>query len=136
MPAISNSTSFGIFQVQKDIVSSALTTSDVNIVECIGNGLMIEEVIVRTDATGLAGGTNFQLKADGVLFFSTAVAGLGASSAKDLRTASVTGVKVTVPAGAKYITVSNTVAVGTGAGVATVTLKLQKLDGSATAIAL
>lgn len=75
----------------------------------------MDSVVVTTDTTGLASGTNFQLKADGVLFFSTAISGLGANSVKDIKNASVTGSTVVVPAGTKYITVSNTVAAGTGA---------------------
>lgn len=93
--------------------------------------MIIEEVVVRTDATGLAGGFFFQLKADGVLFYSTAVSGLGASSVKDFKNASVSASKITVPPGAKFITVSSTVGACTGAGVATVTIVARKLDSNA-----
>ena len=122
----------GTTYVQRDVVSSAITTSDVNIFETIGNGVLIESVTVVTDATGLAGSTNFVLKANGVTFFSTAVSGLGANAVKDIKNASVTGSTVTVPAGAKYITVAGTVAVGTGAGVATITLGVKRLDSNST----
>jgi hypothetical protein len=120
----------------KDITSSTLTTSDVNIFETVGNGLLIEDVIVTTDGTGLASGTNFVIKANGVTVFSTAISGLGANATKDLRGASVTGIQATIPQGTKYITVANTVAAGTGAGIATVTIKARKLDSSATIRAL
>lgn len=83
--------------VSKDIVSSAITTSDVNIFETIGNGVLIESVTVVTNGTGLAGSTNFVLKANGVTFFSTAVSGLGANAVKDIKNASVTGSTVAVP---------------------------------------
>ena len=136
MPSIPNSTGFGTFQVQKDVTSSAILTSDTNIIQAIGNGLLIDEVVVRTDATGLAGGTNLQLKADGVIFYSTAVSGLGANAVVDLRTATVKASKITVPPGTKYISISSTVGACTGAGVATVTLKFQKLDSNSTALAM
>ncbi len=116
----------------KDITSSTLTTSDVNIFESVGNGLLIEDVIVTTDGTGLASGTNFVIKANGVTIFSTAISGLGANATKDLRGASVTGIQATIPQGTKYITVANTAAAGTGAGIATVTICARKLDSSAT----
>jgi hypothetical protein len=120
----------GITFVQRNVVSSALTTSDANVFQVVGGGMLVECVVVRTDATGLASGTNFQLKADGVVFFSTAVSGLGANSVKDIKNASVTGSQVTIPPGTKYITVSNTSAAGTGAGVATITLGCRRLDGN------
>lgn len=122
----------GVFVVQKQIVSSTLTTSDVNVFESLGNGLYIEEVVVRTDATGLAGPTNFTLKADGVSFFTTAVSGLWANAVISTKTASVLGTPVTIPAGTKYVTVTGTVASGTGAGVATVTLRCRKIDTNST----
>lgn len=136
MPSIPNSTGFGTFQVQKDVTSSAILTSDTNIIQCVGNGLLIEDVIARTDATGLATGTNLQLKADGVIFYSTAVSGLGANAVIDLRTASVKASKITIPPGTKYISISSTAAACTGAGVLTVTLKFQKLDNNSTANAM
>lgn len=136
MATIPNSTGFGTFQVQKDVTSSAILTSDTNIIQAIGNGLLIDEVIVRTDATGLATGTNLQLKADGVIFFSTVVSGLGATSVVDLRTATVKASKITIPAGTKYISISSTVGACTGAGVATVTIKFLQLDTNSTANAM
>jgi hypothetical protein len=120
----------GTTYVQRDVVSSTITTSDVNIFETIGNGVLIESVTVTTDATGLAGSTALVLKANGVTFFQTAVSGLGANAVKDIKNASVTGSTVTVPAGTKYVTVAGTVAVGTGAGKASITLGVKKLDSN------
>ncbi len=136
MATIPNSTGFGTFQVQKDVTSSAILTSDTNIIQCIGNGLLLDEVVVRTDATGLATGTNLQLKADGVIFYSTVISGLGANAVVDLRTATVKGSKVTVPAGTKFISISSTVGACTGAGVATVTCKFIQFDTNSTANAI
>lgn len=127
----------GVVTTTRDVVSSTIkTATDLNIFQCIGNGVMVDEVIVRTDATGVAGGTALVLKADGVVFFQTAISGLGASAVKDMRSASVTGVKISVPVGTKYITVNSTVADCTGAGVATVTLVTRRLDSNSTVDAI
>lgn len=119
-----------VIYASKDIVSSTITTSDVNIFETIGNGVLIESVTVVTNATGLAGSTALVLKANGVTFFQTAVSGLGANAVKDIKNASVTGSTVAVPPWTKYITVAGTVAPGTGAGIATITLWVRKLDSN------
>ena len=86
-----------VIYASKDIVSSTITTSDVNIFETIGNGVLIESVTVVTNATCLAGSTALVLKANGVTFFQTAVSGLGANAVKDIKNASVTGSTVAVP---------------------------------------
>ena len=45
----------GVITVTRDIVSSTIkTATDLNIFQVGGNGFLVEEVIVRTDATGLA----------------------------------------------------------------------------------
>lgn len=120
---------YGVTYEGKDIVSNTITTSDQNLMLVLGNGGIIEDVVVRTDGTGLAGSTNFVLKANGVTFFSTAVSGLGANAAVDLDRASVSKTRVQIP-GNSYITFAGTVGAGTGAGVATVTVKLRKLDAN------
>lgn len=113
----------------KDITSSTITTSDQNAFLVVGNGIAIEDVLVRTDGTGLAGATNFVLKAGGVTFYSTAVSGLSANVAVDLDRASVTKSRVVVPGGA-YITFAGTASAGTGAGVATVHIRYRRLDAN------
>lgn len=123
---------FWTFVVEKKITSSTLTTSAVNIAQFVGNGVIIEDVILRTDWTGLAGGTAFTLLADGITFLSTAISGLWANSIMDLRNASVTGIKTSVGAGTKYVSVANTVGAGTGAWVITVQLVCRKLDSVST----
>ena len=132
MPSSTFVNNVWVIVVQKDIVSSTITTSDVAVFQTIGNGLIIDDVIVTTDATGLAGSTALVLKADGRTFFQTAVSGLGATAVKDIKNASVTGSKVSVPAGTKNITVAGTVDVGTGAGIATITLVCRKVDSVST----
>ncbi len=121
------------FIIEKKVTSSdVLTASATNIAEIVGNGVVIEDVVVRTDATGLAGGTNFQLKADGIVFFSETVANLWASAIMDLNWASVTGIKALVTTGTKYISVQNTVADWTGAWVITLEFTCRKLDSTST----
>ena len=105
---------YGIFTVQRELTSSTLTTSDVTILNTAGNGGIITDVIISTDATGLAGGTNFVLKVGGRTFFTETVANLGANAVRDLRSASVLGRQANINTN-DAITVANTVAVGTGA---------------------
>ena len=123
-----NNIDYGTFVVEKKITSSDITTSAVNIAQFVWNWVMIEDVIVRTDDTGLATGTNFQLSADWIVFYAETVANLWADSISDLSNASVTGIRTSVWVGDKYVSVSNTVADGTGAGVITIQLLCRKLD--------
>lgn len=121
---------FRRFVIEKKLTSSDITTSDVNIAQFDWNGAIIEDIIIRTDSTGLAWGTNFQLKADWILFFVTATSWLGASAIMDMNWASVTGIQAILETGSKNITVSNTVAVWTGAWVATIEIVFRKLDSN------
>lgn len=113
-----------------DIVSSTLTTSFVNKLLVVGDGVVVEDVIVETDATGLAGATLFQVhKSDTTgnpIIFSQAVANLGANATYDLSTATIKN-RSTVTNG-KYIGVLGTGSAGTGAGVARVTVKYRRLN--------
>jgi len=120
------------FIIEKTITSSTLTTSAVNIAQLVGNGVIVEDIVVRTDATGLAWGTNFTLAADWITFFSTAISGLWASAVMDLANASVTGIKALIWAGSKYISVANTVAAWTGAWTITLQITCRKLDSTST----
>lgn len=116
---------------QKTVTSSTIkTATDLNIFETVGNWLMIEDVIVVTDSTWLAGGTALVLKANWIVFFQTAISDLGASAVKDMKGASVTGTRITVPAGTKYLSVSSTVADCTGAWTVLVTITARKLDSN------
>ena len=122
-----DSRDYGVFSITRDVVSNTLTTSDLNIMQSVGNGLVIEDVLVSTDGTGLAGGTNFQIKVNGIAFFAETVANLGANKFINLTKASVTGTQASVE-GSEYITVNTTAASGTGAGIATVIIRFRKLD--------
>lgn len=122
-----DSRDYGVFSITRDVVSSTLTTSDLNILQAVGNGLVLEDVLASTDSTGLAGGTNFQIKAGGIVFFAETVANLGANKFVNLTKASVTGTQASLEGG-EYVTVNNTVASGTGAGVITLIFRFRKLD--------
>jgi hypothetical protein len=96
--------------------------------------VLIENVIVASDSTGLAGGTNFVLagtstKGSGT-FFAETVANLGASATVDLAGASVTSVQQPLEDG-KNITFNNTVAVGTGTGTVDVYITYRTLEEGA-----
>lgn len=121
---------FGIGTVGFDVTSSTLTTSFVNKLLVVGDGIMIEDVIVETDATGLAGATLFQVKKDDAtgnsIIFSESVSNLGANKTYDLSTATIKNRSVVV--GGKYIGVLGTASAGTGAGVARVTIKFRRLN--------
>jgi len=122
---------FWTFVIEKKITSSdILTASAVNIAQFVWNWVIIEDVIARTDSTGLAWGTNFQILADWIVFFSETVANLGADTIGDLNSASVTGIKTSVGTWDKYISVQNTVADGTGAWIITIQLVCRRLDSN------
>ncbi len=120
--------------IKKTITSSDITTSLQNMALCVGGDVLIENVIVATDGTGLAGGTNFVLsqtstKGSGT-FFAETVANLGASSTVDLANASVTSVQQPLQDG-KTITFNNTVAIGTGAGTIDIYITYRTLEEGA-----
>lgn len=90
-----------------------------------GGDIYIDNVIIETNATGLATGTNFELIASETVglavFFSETVANLGANATVNMFTASVAKQRTVIQQGT-YISIANTVAAGTGAGVWTLTI--------------
>lgn len=129
------------FWIKKTVTSSAiLEASDVDITGVSSGGeLAIDEVIVKTDGTGLATGTNFELKSNNAKglenIFVETVANLGASKTVDLDTASVTGIKTVLESGAK-LQVHSTVAACDGAGTIDIYVKFIRLSAGATVAAL
>jgi hypothetical protein len=113
-----------------DVVSNTLTTSLANKLLVVGDGVVVEDVIAETDATGLAGATLFQVrKTDTVgnpIIFSEAVANLGANKTFDLSSATIKN-RSTCTNGT-YIGVLGTSGAGTGAGVVRVTVKYRRLN--------
>lgn len=118
-----------VFQV----TSSTITTSFVNKILVIGADIFVEDVIVETDATGLAGATLFQVKKSDTtgnpIIFSESVSNLGANKTYDLSSATIKN-RSLVAAGT-YIGVLGTASAGTGTGVARITIKYRRTDENA-----
>lgn len=129
------------FWVKKTIVSSAITFAAAVDITGVSSGgeLAIENVIVKTDSTGLAGGTNFQIKSNNAKglanILAEAVANLNANKTVDLFTASVTKQRTVLESGAK-LQVQNTVGDGTGAGTADIYIQFRRLTAGATIAAV
>ena len=81
--------------------------------------VFIENIVMMTDGTGLASGTNFEVLTDDATglktIMATAVSGLGANATIDMYTALVTKQRTVVHKG-NHIQVGTTVAANTGAG--------------------
>lgn len=124
------------FWVKKTMVSSAiLTASAVDITGVSDGQLAIVDVVCKTDGTGLAAGTNLELKtnnANGLAnFFVTAVSGLGANKTIDLANASVTKIKTVLESG-KKVQVQSTSAACTGSGTVDIWICFERIDEKAT----
>ncbi len=122
--------------VKTGVVSSTITTGGVALgVASIGGAIAITDVIVKTNGTGLAGGTNFQLQtnnANGIaVFFAETVANLGASKTVNMATASVTANGRTVLESGKILTASSTVGNCTGAGTIDIFIRCMRLTAGA-----
>jgi hypothetical protein len=122
--------------VLKTVTSSDVTTTAATIVASQGDGFVIEDVIVSTDATGLAGGTNFVISVDsakgsGTIFAET-VANLGANATVELADASVTSTKQVLDTNGN-IQVAMTGSNGTGSGTADVVIVMRRLNSNSTA---
>ena len=129
------------FWVGKTVTSSAiLTASAVDITGVSSGGyLFVEDVVVRTNSTGLAGGTNFQIKSNNTLglanIFVEAVANLGASKTVDLDGASVTKIRTILETG-KKLQVQSSVADCTGAGIIEIWVKFRRIAAATTIAAV
>lgn len=119
------------------MVSSALLTASAVDITGVSTGqLAVVDVILKTDqATGLAGGTNFQLFSNnaigGANIMATAISGLGAGKTLDLANASVTKIKTVLESGNK-LQVQNSAAIGTGAGTVDIWVCFERIDEDAT----
>lgn len=81
--------------IKKVLISSNVITGGVDITGTASGGdIVIEEIFMETDGTGLAAGTNFTIEKDGgsglLTFFSSVVSGLGANKTLTLSLGSVT----------------------------------------------
>jgi len=117
------------------VVSSTVTQAGVDITATSTTGpLAIEDVVVQTNGTGLAGGTNFQItlnNASGAsVFFAETVANLGANKTVDMTGASVTKIRSVLETG-KKLTLKSTVADCTGAGTIDIYVKFRRQTAGA-----
>lgn len=117
------------------VVSSTITQVGVDMtVASIGGPIAIKDVILKTNATGLAGMTNFTMtvnNANGAsVFLSQAAAGLGANATVQLSAAGTTKSETVIETG-KKITLKATVADGTGAGTIDIHMLCQRMTAGA-----
>lgn len=135
------------FWVTKTITSSTITTSAQDLTTTATGRLFVKQIIVKTDTTGLAGGTNFTIlsnNANGVVnILVETIGNLGASATKVLAgvataadtttsdgTPTVTSLPTVLEAG-KKLQYLNTGGVGTGAGVIEISVLFQRVDANA-----
>jgi hypothetical protein len=124
----------GKFFVSKTITSSAISsTTAVDLTVPVSSGsLFLNNILLETGSTGLAGCTNIKIKDSSTAFgtttlMETVVTGLGANQSIDITDASVVKKKAILPAGAKL----QILAVGadcTGAGTVKVTAIFDKSE--------
>lgn len=141
-----------VFTIKKTITSSAILTTAQDLTSVASGELLIQQIVVKTGATGLAGGTNFTILSDNanglVNIFVETVANLGANITKVLSgvptaadtltsdgTPSVTALTTVLEAG-KKLQYLNTAAVGTGAGTIDVYVTFRRLSNGATCVAV
>jgi hypothetical protein len=127
------------FWVQKSFASTAIVTAGADLTGASSGGdLEIEEIILRTDATGLATGTNVEIESNNALGLADilveAVANLGANKTITMDNASVTKIK-TILTSTKKLTIKSTVANCDGAGNLHVSVKFRRLAAGATVAA-
>ncbi len=126
------------FIVKKALTSSGVVQAGIDVTAAAtGGDIIIDDIIIQTDGTGLAAGTNFTLEKDagatGVLtFFGETVANLGANKTEALGLGSVVSSAggMVLDSGRKIVA-KCTVADCTGAGVLTVWIKARRgADGA------
>lgn len=126
------------FWVKKEVTSSDIKTAFLLSITDASTGgeLALTDVILKTDSTGLATGTNIQLKTTNThgatLIASEAVASLGANATSDTNSM-LTFVKTIIETG-KRVVMDCTGIDCTGAGIMYVYLKFQRLASGANII--
>jgi hypothetical protein len=102
-----------------------ISTSPTALAFASGGDIYIDNVIMEVGATGLAGGTNFEVIASEVVglavFFAETVANLGANTTVDMFTASVAKQRTVIQQGT-HISIGSTAAKCTGSAVWTLTV--------------
>jgi hypothetical protein len=113
--------------VKKTITSSTITTSAQDLTSTALGEFLIDNVILKTDSTGLAGATNFRILSNNskglVAICEEAVANLGANKTVDIFTASVVKQRTVLESG-KKLQFLGTASAGTGAGTIDVYVEL------------
>lgn len=129
----------GTIIIKKTLTSSAISTVVQALSSSAFGDLYVENVIVKTDATGLAGGTDLAILSTNVkglaVIFEETIANLGASKTVDITTASVTKQKTVLESG-QILQYKNTatgagMVGGTGAGTADVFVVLRRVTPGA-----
>lgn len=134
------------FWVKKTLTSSALTTAAQDLTTAATGDLAVLQIILMTDATGLAGATNFEISQNGskgkVNVAVETVANLGANVTKSYGGApagdtssgdpgyTVTQAIVVLKAG-KKLQYDGTSSAGTGAGTIDVFVQFERIDENA-----
>lgn len=125
------------FWISKTLISSNIVTATPPDITGVSSGgdLAIRDLIIQSDATGLAGMTALTVATNNVkgvlIFFQTAITALGANGTVDMANASVTKIHTILESG-KKLTANRTVADGTGAGTITVYVRFERLTAGAT----
>lgn len=120
------------FWITKTIANNLITTAGVDLVAAAGEAYEVDDVLVESDAGTITTATNIQLVTGALgvrTFFETAISGLGGSKVKDLRSASVSGVKCVVGL-AETIAVKATGANAAGTGNTTFRFLCRRLTSS------
>ena len=136
------------FWVSKTIVSSTVLTTAQSLTTVASGRLAVVQIIVKSDATGLVGPTNFEILSDNAkglvnIFVETAAnlasavkthvlngAGINADTTTVDGVASVTAVPTILEAG-KKLQFIGTSSAGTGAGTIDVFVKFERIDENA-----
>jgi len=124
-----------VFTIQKTITSNTITTSAQDLTTVSAGGeLLIEDVILKTDSTGLAGPTNFRILSNNAkgaaAILEETVANLGANKTVNLDNASVVKQRTILENG-KKLQFLGTSSNGTGSGTVQVTVKFRRLSPGA-----
>jgi hypothetical protein len=139
-PATADTGNGSVLVVSKTLTSSAVVQAGVDITGVVSGGdLMVEDIFINTDATGLATGTNFQIDNDNpsgvTTVFAETVANLGANKTESLATGSVTSVAGTLLETGKKLIAKSTVADCTGGGLIKIVIKFRRAVAGATVAA-
>lgn len=139
MPAVVNQQNVAVgsefWLSKKGIVSSTIVTGGVDLTGVAQGDVAITEIILQTDATGLATGTNLQFQtnnADGAaVFAATVISGLGANKTVDLVNFSTTSKYHAIVNSGSKVQLSCTGSNCTGSGVVDVYLKCVRITSGA-----